>query len=89
MSEETNQKETTMTPQEMQEMRKKTLEYYRDQKVMLTAHCDVEELKARIKKAQLEAFDYSIKFMQLDLAMREAEDEIEDDAEESLKSKTE
>jgi hypothetical protein len=75
MSEQTNQEEREYTQKEIQEMRDKTLAYYKSQEKMLAAQCSVEELKARIKKAQFEAFDYSMRMLQINQAIKEAEEE--------------
>jgi len=75
MSEQTNQEEREYTQKEIQEMRDKTLAYYKSQEKMLAAQCIVEEYKARIKKAQFEAFDYSMRMMQINQAIKEAEEE--------------
>jgi hypothetical protein len=77
MSEETNQQEREFTPEEIKDMREKTIAFYKSQEKVLAAQCVVEEYKARIKKAQFEAFDYSIRMMQINQAMQEAEDEAE------------
>jgi hypothetical protein len=77
MSEETNQTEREFTEQEIREMRDKTLAYYKSQEKVLAAQCVVEEYKARIKKAQFDAFDYSLRMMQISQAMKEAEEESE------------
>ena len=77
MSEETNQVEREFTEQEIRQMREKTLAYYKSQEKVLAAQCTVEEYKARIKKAQFEAFDYSMRMMQINQAMKEAEEEAE------------
>lgn len=79
MSEETNQTEREYTQQEILEMQQKTIGYYRSQELVLIAQCTVEELKARIKKAQFEAFEYTLKMMQLNEAIREAEEEEENE----------
>ena len=75
MSGETNQEEREYTQKEIQEMRDKTLAFYKSQEKVLAAQCVVEEYKARIKKAQFDAFEYSLKLMQLNQAMRDAEEE--------------
>jgi hypothetical protein len=75
MSEETNQEEREFTEQEIRQMRDKTIAYYKSQEKVLAAQCIVEEYKARIKKAQFEAFDYSMRMMQINQAMKEAEEE--------------
>lgn len=75
MSEETNQEEREFTEQEIRQMRDKTIAYYKSQEKLLAAQCTVEEYKARIKKAQFEAFDYSMRMMQINQAMKEAEEE--------------
>ena len=77
MSEETNQQEREFTPEEIKDMREKTIAFYKSQEKVLAAQCVVEEYKARIKKAQFKAFDYSIRMMQINQAMQEAEDEAE------------
>ena len=77
MSEETNQVEREFTEQEIRQMREKTLAYYKSQEKVLAAQCTVEEYKARIKKAQFEAFDYSMRMMQINQAMKEDEEEAE------------
>jgi hypothetical protein len=75
MSEETNQEEREYTQEEIRAMREKTLAFYKSQEKVLAAQCVVEEYKARIKKAQFDAFEYSLKLMQLNQAMRDAEEE--------------
>ena len=77
MSEQTNQDEREYTLQEIREMQEKTIAYYKEQQKVLTIQCNVEELKARIKKAQFEAFDYSMRMMQINQAMKEAAEEDE------------
>lgn len=77
MSEETNQEEREFTEQEIRQMRDKTIAYYKSQEKLLAVQCTVEEYKARIKKAQFEAFDYSMRMMQINQAMKEAEEEAE------------
>lgn len=77
MSEQTNQEEREFTEQEIRQMRDKTIAYYKSQEKVLAAQCTVEEYKARIKKAQFEAFDYSMRMMQINQAMQEAEEEAE------------
>jgi hypothetical protein len=56
-------------------MQEKTIAYYKSQEKVLAAQCTVEEYKARIKKAQFEAFDYSMRMMQINQAMQDAADE--------------
>jgi hypothetical protein len=75
MSEQTNQEEREYTQKEIQEMRDKTLAFYKSQEKVLAAQCIVEELKARIKKAQFDAFDYSMRMLQINQAMQDAENE--------------
>ena len=77
MSEETNQTEREFTEQEIRQMREKTLAYYKSQEKVLAAQCVVEEYKARIKKAQFDAFDYSMRMMQINQAMKDAAEEEE------------
>lgn len=77
MSEQTNQEEREYTPQEIRAMQEKTIAYYKSQEKVLTAQCNVEELKARIKKAQFDAFDYSMRMMQINQAMKDAAEEEE------------
>jgi hypothetical protein len=75
MSEKTNQEEREYTPQEIRQMQEKTIAYYKSQEKVLAVQCSVEEYKARIKKAQFEAFDYSMRMMQINQAMQEAAEE--------------
>ena len=75
MSVETNQEEREYTQEEIRIMREKTLAFYKSQEKVLAAQCVVEEYKARIKKAQFDAFEYSLKLMQLNQAMKDAEEE--------------
>lgn len=75
MSEETNQEDREYTQEEIRAMREKTLAFYKSQEKVLAVQCVVEEYKARIKKAQFDAFEYSLKLMQLNQAMRDAEEE--------------
>jgi hypothetical protein len=77
MSEETNQVEREYTQEELAAMRLKTINFYKEQEVVLHQQCIVEELKARIKIAQFNAFEATIKMMQINQAMQEDE---EDDA---------
>lgn len=77
MSEQTNQEEREYTQQEIRAMQDKTLAYYKSQEKVLAAQCAVEEYKARIKKAQFEAFDYSLRVMQINQAMQDAAEEEE------------
>ena len=83
MSEQTNQEEREYTPQEIRAMQEKTIAYYKSQVNVLAAQCTVEEYKARIKKAQFEAFDYSIRMMQINQAMQDAAEEEEKETKES------
>jgi hypothetical protein len=75
MSEKTNQEEREYTPQEIRQMQEKTIAYYKSQEKVLAVQCSVEEYKARIKKAQFEAFDYSMRMMQINQAMQDAAEE--------------
>jgi hypothetical protein len=88
MSEQTNQEEREYTENEIREMREQTIKYYTSQKKVLLAQCEVEELKARIKKAQFEAFDYSMRMVQINQAIKDAEDEAsaEKNSQEETKS---
>jgi len=81
MSEKTNQEEREYTQEEIQAMQQKTIAYYKSQEKVLAAQCTVEEYKARIKKAQFEAFDYSMRMMQINQAMQDAAEEEEKEAE--------
>jgi hypothetical protein len=78
MSEKTNQEEREYTPQEIRQMQEKTIAYYKSQEKVLAVQCSVEEYKARIKKAQFEAFDYSMRMMQINQAMQDAAEEEEE-----------
>jgi hypothetical protein len=75
MSEQTNQEEREYTQKEIQEMRDKTLAFYKSQEKVLAAQCAVEEYKARIKKAQFDTLEYSLKLFQINEAMKNAEQE--------------
>lgn len=75
MSEQTNQEEREYTQQEIRVMQEKTIAYYKNQEKALAAQCIVEEYKARIKKAQFEIFDYSMRMLQIDQAIKESEEE--------------
>lgn len=77
MSENTNPKEKEYTEAEIRALREKTIAYYKSQEKVLAAQCVVEEYKARIKKAQFDAFEYSLKLMQLNQAVQEAEEEAQ------------
>jgi hypothetical protein len=89
MSEETNQTEREFTEQEIRQMREKTLAYYKSQEKVLAAQCVVEEYKARIKKAQFDAFDYSMRMMQINQAMKEAEEEADAESTSQQETKSE
>lgn len=88
MSEQTNQEEREYTPQEIRAMQDKTIAYYKSQEKVLAAQCNVEELKARIKKAQFEAFDYSMRLIQINQAVNDAieKEEVEKEAAESAQA---
>lgn len=88
MSEQTNQEEREYTPQEIRAMQDKTIAYYKSQEKVLAAQCNVEELKARIKKAQFEAFDYSMRLIQINQAMNDAieKEEVEKEAAENAQA---
>lgn len=88
MSEQTNQEEREYTPQEIRDMQAKTIAYYKSQEKVLAAQCSVEEYKARIKKAQFEAFDYTMKMMHINQVMQDAaeEEEAEKEAEKNAQA---
>lgn len=88
MSEQTNQEEREYTPQEIRAMQDKTIAYYKSQEKVLAAQCNVEELKARIKKAQFEAFDYSMRLIQINQAMNDAieKEEVEKETAENAQA---
>ena len=75
MTKETNQEEREFTQEELGAMRIKTINFYKDQESVLYQQCIVEELKARIKIAQFNAYEATIKLMQINHAMQEAEEE--------------
>lgn len=77
MVENKKAEEREYTEQELVAIRNKTISYFKDQQLVLKEQCVVEELKARIKKAQFESFEYTIKMMQLNQAVQEEEDETE------------
>lgn len=77
MSGETNPVEREYTQEELDAMRLKTINFYKEQERVLHYQCIVEELKARIKIAQFQAFEATIKMMQINQAMQEDEDENE------------
>lgn len=80
MSEETNPVEREYTQEELTAMRTKTINYYKEQEEVLRHQCVVEELKARIKIAQFQSFEATIKMMQLNQAVQEdEEDEVGSD----------
>lgn len=84
MSEQTNQDAgREYTDAELQAMRDKTLKFYAQQTKMLTAQCQVEELRARINKAKYESLEYTLRFMQLDSSLKEQPEEEETDKEET------
>ena len=89
MSEETNQEEREFTENEIRQMRDKTIAYYKSQENFLAVQCSVEEYKARIKKAQFEAFDYSMRMMQINQAMKEAEEEADAESNKQEETKSE
>lgn len=78
MSEKTNPKEIQFTPEELVKMRENTISYYKDQAEVLNMQCVVEELKARIKKAQYETLESTLKLMQLNEAIQEESEEESD-----------
>lgn len=88
MSEQTNQEEREYTPQEIRAMQEKTIAYYKSQEKVLSAQCAVEEYKARIKKAQFEAFDYSMRMVQINQAMQDAAEEEEAEKENAQASES-
>ena len=68
--------EKEYTAEELQEMQKKTLDFYESQTVILTAQCKVEELRARINKARYKAVRSNVQLLQLNMAL-EKQDETE------------
>jgi hypothetical protein len=75
MSEKTNQNsDREYTEAELHAMRMETLKFYAEQKKMLTAECDVQELRARINKAKFESMEYTWKMMQLNMAFKEVDE---------------
>ena len=89
MSVESNQEEREFTENEIRQMRDKTIAYYKSQEKLLAVQCSVEEYKARIKKAQFEAFDYSMRMMQINQAMKEAEEEADAESNKQEETKSE
>jgi|LakMenE01Jun11ns_1017448.scaffolds.fasta_scaffold9770562_1 Tfp pilus assembly protein FimV len=77
MSEETNPVEREYTQEELTAMRLKTINFYKEQETVLQHQCVVEELKARVKIAQFQAFEATIKMMQLNHAIHENEEDDE------------
>ncbi len=75
MTKETNQEEREYTQEELSAMRLKTINFYKDQESVLYQQCIVEELKARIKIAQFNAYEATIKMMQINQAMQESEED--------------
>jgi len=73
MSEKTNQ-EKVHSPEELAQLRKDTIKFYSDKNEVLEVHCKAEEFKARIKKAQFEALEYTVKLMQLSDALKGPEE---------------
>ena len=80
---EQNQQQKEYTAEEILEFQKKTIAYYKSQKPVLTAQCEVEELKAQIAKAKYEAFEYTIKYISLQTEVSEKPEEYEKQSEEN------
>lgn len=88
MSATTNQEPKEYTPEELKEMRDKSLNYYKMQNDLLKEQCAFEEYTARIQKARFEALESKVKYVQLRSSLEQqakGEQEIESE-DESLKT---
>lgn len=75
MSENSNQKETSYTPEQLAEFKAKQIAFYEDQLPMLRLQTEFEECKSRIELARLEGFKARIEFMQINMQLQENEAE--------------
>lgn len=79
MSENSNQKEVSYTPEQLAEFKAKQIAFFEDQLPLLRLQTEYEECKSRIEIARLDGFKSRIEFMQINMQLQENEVAAESD----------
>lgn len=79
MSENSNQKEVSYTPEQLAELKAKQIAFFEDQLPLLRLQTEYEECKSRIEIARLDGFKSRIEFMQINMQLQENEAAAESD----------
>jgi len=72
MTKEKTANQKNYSNEEVLLMQEKTIEYYKNQELLLLSQCSVEELRARIKKAQYESFEWELKLIHAKLDIKKS-----------------
>lgn len=82
MSTNSNQEnEQALSKEQLAELKQKQLDFYKDNKELLVAQCEFEELKARISKAKLESLKSKLEYIHIEMSMQEPDEEKETELE--------
>jgi|LakMenE01Jun11ns_1017448.scaffolds.fasta_scaffold9741029_1 hypothetical protein len=79
MSENSNQKEASYTPEQIAELKAKQIAFFEDQLPLLRLQTEYEECKSRIEIARLDGFKSRIEFMQINMQLQENEANADSD----------
>jgi hypothetical protein len=79
MSENSNQKEASYTPEQIAELKAKQIAFFEDQLPLLRLQTEYEECKSRIEVARLDGFKSRIEFMQINMQLQENEANADSD----------
>lgn len=79
MSENSNQKEASYTPEQIAELKAKQIAFFEDQLPLLRLQTEYEECKSRIEVARLDGFKSRIEFMQINMQLQENEADADSD----------
>ena len=79
MSENSNQKEASYTPEQIAELKAKQIAFFEDQLPLLRLQTEYEECKSRIEVARLDGFKSRIEFMQINMQLQENETDADSD----------
>ena len=79
MSENSNQKEVSYTPEQLAEFKAKQIAFFEDQLPLLRLQTEYEECKSRIEVARLDGFKSRIEFMQINMQLQENEANADSD----------
>ena len=82
MSENSNQKEVSYTPEQLAEFKAKQIAFFEDQLPLLRLQTEYEECKSRIEVARLDGFKSRIEFMQINMQLQENEEAAKSDEQE-------